>query len=511
MIRLLYVSSVSACFEHENDDIYFTKEFTAEIDGKEVYRGNTNVFSVFDLKPDTEYRMTVKPVGEIVEFRTKSETAALNARDFGAVGDGVTEDTEAIQTAINCTFEGGRVVIPEGTYLIAPIILKSGVTIELKKGATLLGHTEVGKYRILPGEIKDETGHEVQISTWEGDPAVSHQPLIAAYGCRDIAIVGEGVIDGNAQNSVWWLNHKARKEGRPRLVFLNACRNVTIHGITGQNAASWQFHPYFSEDVNFYNMSVFAPKVSPNTDGCDPESCDRVNIIGCRFSVGDDCIAIKSGKLYMGRKYKRPANRHTIRNCLMEYGHGAVVLGSEMSGGVTNLTVNRCLFRQADRGLRIKTRRGRGKDAVIDGVTFEKIKMVDVLTPLVMNMYYFCDPDGKTEYVWSRKRLPVDDGTPYLGKFTFRDMECEGVNVACGYFDGLPEMPIKEVELENVSFKIAENAEAGLPAMMSFIAPCRKSGLYFDNVETVKLKNVTFEGVENEEIVTGNVKNYERE
>lgn len=287
-------------------------------------------------------------------------------------------------------------------------------------------------------------------------------------------------------------------------------RRMEVYFYFGLQAEDYVVH-YFSEDVNFYNMSVFAPKVSPNTDGCDPESCDRVNIIGCRFSVGDDCIAIKSGKLYMGRKYKRPANRHTIRNCLMEYGHGAVVLGSEMSGGVTNLTVNRCLFRQADRGLRIKTRRGRGKDAVIDGVTFEKIKMVDVLTPLVINMYYFCDPDGKTEYVWSRKRLPVDDGTPYLGKFTFRDMECEGVNVACGYFDGLPEMPIKEVELENVSFKIAENAEAGLPAMMSFIAPCRKSGLYFDNVETVKLKNVTFEGVENEEIVTGNVKNYERE
>lgn len=109
--------------------------------------------------------------------------------------------------------------------------------------------------------------------------------------------------------------------------------------------------------------------------------------------------------------YKTPANRHTLRNNVFQDGHGAIVLGSEMSGGVTNLTVSQCLFRHTDRGLRIKTRRGRGKYAVIDGVVFENIKMENVITPLVINMYYFCDPDGHTEFVWSRKPHPVDDGT----------------------------------------------------------------------------------------------------
>lgn len=145
-------------------------------------------------------------------------------------------------------------------------------------------------------------------------------------------------------------------------------------------------------------------------------SCNGVEIVGCKFSVGDDCCAIKSGKLYMGKTYKTPANNHTLRNNLFRNGHGAITLGSEMAGGVTSLSVSQCVFSHTDRGLRIKTRRGRGKDAIIDGVLFENIKMHNVLTPFVINMYYFCDPDGFTEYVRSRdaKKFPVDDRTPYL-------------------------------------------------------------------------------------------------
>ena len=247
-------------------------------------------------------------------------------------------------------------------------------------------------------------------------------------------------------------------------------------------------------------MKLLSPKDSPNTDGCDPESCNGVDIIGVYFSVGDDCIAIKSGKIYMGRKYKTPSENFNIRNCSMNYGHGAVVFGSEMSGGIKNINVTQCLFNQTDRGLRIKTRRGRGKDAIIDGITFENIKMNEVLTPLVINMYYFCDPDGHSEYVHTKEALPVDDRTPYLGKFVFKDIECTNVNIAAGTFYGLPEQPIKSITLENVSFHYQLNPEAGVPAMMDFVDPMKGQGLIFNFVDEVNISNVTFDGVHSEEI-----------
>ena len=298
---------------------------------------------------------------------------------------------------------------------------------------------------------------------------------------------------------------KKRTIGRPKLVFLNQCENVTFHGILGRNSACWNFHPFFSQHIYFYDTAVEAPKDSPNTDGTDPESCDDVRYIGMRFSVGDDAIAIKAGKMYMGMKYKTPATNHLVRNCLMEYAHGAMVLGSEMSGGVKDLTVSQCFFKHTDRGLRIKTRRGRGKYAVIDGVEFSNIKMDNVMAPLVMNMYYFCDPDGHEEIVWSKEPHPVDDTTPYLGSFLFRDMDCTDCEWAAGYFYGLTERPIGSVTIENVNFTFKEDAESGRPAMMDYIDNECKRGLYFNCVEKVHLKNVTMSGQDGDKVITINV------
>ncbi len=190
----------------------------------------------------------------------------------------------------------------------------------------------------------------------------------------------------------------------------------------------------------------------------------------------------------------------------MKFGHGAVTLGSEMAGGVTNLTVNKCIFAHTDRGLRIKTRRGRGEDAIIDGVLFENIKMERVLTPIVINMYYnCCDPDKHSEYVWSREKLPVDERTPYLGKFTFRNMECLDCEAAACYCDGLPEQPIKEITVENIKFTYAEDAQPFKCAMRDFLDPFCKVGMYFDNVGTLTVRNVTLEGVEGEELLASNI------
>ena len=510
--NLLYVSSVSACFELENTLPYYSeRSFDVVLNGEKVSENvKTNVFSVFDLTPDTEY--TVEVLGDKCIFKTNPESVCLSVHDFGAVGDGKTDDTLAIQNAIYACPANGRVTIEKGTYYVRPIMLKSDITLELKENAILLGDTDESHYPVFPGSVIDPvTQSEFHVSSWEGLPHKCHQSFISAFNAKNINIVGRGIIDANAENSTWWINPKNREVARPKLVFLNKCENVVFHGITGQNSPSWNFHPFFSKSIYFYDTAVIAPKVSPNTDGSDPESCDDVRYIGMRFAVGDDAIAIKSGKMYMGMKYKTPASNHLIRNCLMEYAHGAVVLGSEMSGGIRDLTVSQCYFSHTDRGLRIKTRRGRGKYAVVDGVEFSNIKMENVLTPLVINMYYYCDPDGKTEYVQSREKQAVDDGTPYLGAFSFHDIECVDAEWAAGYFFGLPEMPIKSIDIENMTFTFKQDAGHGYPAMMSNIPEYSKAGLIFNNVGTVRIKNVQMTGEASEEVELNNVQNVVRE
>ena len=508
MIKLLFTSSTSACFEWHNDLPYYKDgEYTIYLNGEQVFSGKTNVFSLFDLTPNTKYTITSPSLDGSFEFTTKSESAAINVRDFGAKGDGTTDDTTSVQTAINCLPRGARLYFPKGTYLVAPLCLKSHIILDIPEGAELLGSADRSRYPIIPGWTKDiVNGEEHYFGVWEGNAIPMHQALIFAEYAEDITIVGRGIINGNAPEGGWWINVKEQTVGRPRLMFFNRCEGIHVHGIHACDAASWQMHPYFCKEVDFLDMFVSAPKDSPNTDAIDPEACDRVDIIGCRFSVGDDCIALKSGKIDIGRKFKTPANRHTIRNCLMEFGHGAITLGSEMAGGVTNLTVNRCVFRQTDRGFRIKTRRGRGKDAVIDGVVFENIKMEGVLTPIVMNMWYnCCDPDRNSEYVWSRKTLPIDDRTPYLGRFTFRNMVCENCEAAACYCDGLPERPIEEITVENIVFTFSPDAKPSKPAMREFMEDFCRVGMYFDNVKRLNITNVTLVGVIGEELVTDHI------
>lgn len=491
----LYVSSVSACFELENTSPYYSEDtFDVIVNGAPALTGvRTNVFSLFDLVPGTEYFVTVGE--QTLSITTLTESGCVSVRDFGAKGDGVTDDTACLQAAIDCCPKYGRVMVPAGTYFTRPLVLKSNMTLELKADAKLLGDPVEEHYPLLPGSVPDaQTGQELHFTSWEGDPFPGRQSFVSAHYAENIHIVGQGIIDGNAVNGNWWVDVKKRKIARPKLVWLNHCENIWFHGITGRNSACWNFHPFFSKNIFFYNTAVEAPKDSPNTDGTDPESCDNVQYIGMRFSVGDDAIAIKAGKVYMGMKYQTPATNHLVRNCLMEYAHGAMTLGSEMSGGIKDLKVSQCYFKHTDRGLRIKTRRGRGKYAIIDGVEFSNIYMDNVMTPVVMNMYYFCDPDGHEKIVWDKEPHPVDDGTPYLGAFTFRDMECRDCEWAAGWFYGLTEQPIGSVTIENVNFTIKEDASTGMPAMMDYIDPSCKRGLYFNRVKKVHLKNVTVTG-----------------
>ena len=248
--HLLYASSVSACFELDNQCPYYAEEsFDVVMNGAPALQGvRTNVFSLFDLMPDTVYTVSIGE--DSITFATAPESGCMDVRAFGAVGDGVTDDTDAIQAAIHACPRKGRVRVSPGTYFVRPIVLKSHMTLELQEGATLLADPCEEHYPVLPGEITDaRTGEAIQISSWEGNPFPCRQSFISAHQAEDIHIVGRGVIDGNAPNSTWWIDVKKRKIGRPKLVFMNHCENVTFHGILGRNSACWTFHPYFCKGV----------------------------------------------------------------------------------------------------------------------------------------------------------------------------------------------------------------------------------------------------------------------
>ena len=458
------------------------------------------ITGIYDLQPSSDYKVRIVAEDEqaCIEIKTDEEFVTLNVRDFGAKGDGITDDTLFIQSAIMACPKKGRVLIPEGTYKVTSLFLKDDLNLELAQGAVLSAETDRRKFPIYPGLIQswDET-EEYNLGTWEGNPLPMFSAIITGVNVKHVVIYGKGVIDGNANfdEDNWWYQPKVKRIAfRPRMLFLNHCEDVVVAGIQVQNSPSWNIHPYFSDNLRFIDLKVLNPKVSPNTDGLDPESCKNVEIVGVYFSLGDDCIAVKAGKIYMGAKYKRPCENLMIRQCCMRDGHGSVTIGSEMAGGVINLTVKDCLFINTDRGLRIKTRRGRGKDAIVDGILFDNIQMDQVMTPLVINCFYFCDPDGKTTYVQSRDVYPVDDRTPQVKKMVFENMECTNCHVAAAFFDGLPEQKIEEIYMKDISISYAEDAKCDVPAMSDGVEKSSKRGMFARNVAKLTLDNVKIEG-----------------
>ncbi len=501
-MKLLFSTARSAVFETAYETPYYAPQaFDIFLDGKKIMSSNTNVFSIYSLQPNTEY--TISASGESVTFRTCKETAFINVTLYGAVGDGFYDDTQSLQMALDTAPEGSTVYFGKGRYRTSSLFIKSNITVYLDKEAVILGVNDRKKYPVLPSCV----GENTYLTSWEGEEAATFAALINISGASNVTVTGEGTVDADAQNGDWWKDPKTKRIAwRPKTIQAVNSENVTLEGITVQNSYCWTIHPLFSKNINILNVKINNPSSSPNTDGIDPESCDGVNIIGAHIHVGDDCIAVKACKFDLAMKLKRPCKNIVIRNCHLDSGHGGVVIGSEMSAGVKNLTATKCLMTSTDRGLRIKTRRGRGKLAVISGLTFKNVEMRNVKNPFVMNMFYFCDADGHSDYVQSRKAVEVDERTPKLESFVFEDIRAIGAENAGCYFDGLPEAPIESITLKNVSISFADgDVKPDIAAMSDACRPMSKQALYAENVSTLTLENVSFSGYEGDMHILRNV------
>lgn len=509
-LKLIMKNARFAVLEISDFGKYYTdSECEIRINGVFYKKTNVTVNALSGLRPESDYEIEAVcgDVSEKLTFRTEKEFVTLNVRDMGAKGDGENDDTVYLQAAVMACPENSRVLVPAGRYKIRNLFLRSGVNIELSKGAVIVADKERYSHPIFPGMVESyDEKSEYNLGTWEGNPLPMFAGIITGIDVHDCCIYGEGEIFGNASHEDWWYDEKVMRGAfRPRLVFLERCKNITLAGIKLSQSPSWTVHPYFSDDIGLYAVSINNPMNSPNTDGIDVESCRNVDIAGVLFTLGDDCIALKSGKLYMGRKYGVASENIHIYRCKMENGHGAVTVGSEMSAGVKNVLVENCVFSHTDRGLRIKTRRGRGEKAVIDDVEFRNIEMDNVLTPFVANCFYFCDPDGKSDYVQNRNPLPVDDRTPFIKRLVFRGIECRDSHVAAAYFLGLPEKKIGEIIMEDISIGFAENAQKGVAAMHVGVEEMCRNGIYAENVERFVMKNVSVDGCDGEKIKLINV------
>jgi polygalacturonase len=355
-----------------------------------------------------------------------------DVRSYGAKGDGKTKDTAAVQKAIDaCTSGkgGGLVEVPDGTFVIAPIVLKSNMTLHLEKAATLLGSPDRADY---------------PVSTFARHPTV--QPLISSLNAENIAIVGEGTIDGNGK--IWWDYVQGVKDAgvlgtdhpRPMGVVFDHSKHIKMDGVTVQNSGFWQIVPYYSDDLVFHNLRILAPK-SPNTDAIDPFSSSNVIIDHVFSSTGDDNIAIKSGEINSPGP-DAPSKNITIVDCTFENGHG-LSIGSEVAGGVQNVHAERIHFKGTDQGIRIKAARDRGND--VSNISYKDITMEDVKTAILITEYYpHPAPEGEVA------------GEP-VGRLTpkFHDISIENVTAtnsgSAGLIVGLPESPVLGLFMKDVS------------------------------------------------------------
>ncbi|MBU5671423.1 glycoside hydrolase family 28 protein [Paenibacillus brevis] len=403
-----------------------------------------------------------------------------NITDYGATKDSGMPATAAIAAAIEAASEagGGTVYVPAGVYVTGSIRMKSHVELRLSPGSVLSFSTNPADYPVVE-------------SRWEGVKRPVHASCIYGEDLEQVSVTGSGTLDGNGQP--WW--HKQRNAPheleypRPKLISFDRCRRITIRDVSLIQSPSWTINPICCSDVTIDNVSIHNPADSPNTDGINPESCNNVRIANCHIDVGDDCIAIKAGTEDTAERVA--CENITITGCTMIHGHGGVVIGSEMSGDVRNVTISNCIFKGTDRGIRIKSRRGRG--GTVEDIRVANVVMEEVICPFIMNLYYFCGPRGKEKYVWDKTPYPVTKETPRFRRIHFMNVTAREVHAAAGFLYGLAEQYVSEITFDGIDISMAKEAIPGKPAMMSGIQDMKQRGFYLGNVRDVRFNRVTIE------------------
>lgn len=482
-----------------------------------------------DSEFDYLYRNLPFQMGHV--RRPSIPSRSVSIEEFGGNGNGIQSNTAAFEDAINFLSEkgGGHLIVPAGIWCTGPISLKSNIDLHIEKDAVILFDPSRELYPIIGTSFEG-------LDTWRCESPINAENAV------NISITGGGVIDGNGQSwrpvkkskvtSSHWkslvasggvLNEKGDcwypSEGylkgesmsdmnvppkdldkagleeikdflRPVMVSLRNCRNVLLEDCTFQNSPAWNIHPLICSNVIVKNITVRNPAYAQNGDGIDIDSCTDVVIVGSKFDVGDDGICVKSGKDADGRERGIPTKGLIVDDCTVYHGHGGFVVGSEMSGGVENVKVSNCRFLGTDVGLRFKSKRGRGGE--VKNIHISGIRMTDIVTEtLLFDLFYggksaveaLEDGDSPVQ----ETTFEADETTPAFRDIFIDDVVCNGAGRAM-YFNGLPEMPVRNINVTNCVITSRKGMEI-----------CRS--------EDVVLKNVRVFPSTGESIVTSNVKN----
>lgn len=415
---------------------------------------------------------------------------------YGAVGDGKTLNTNAIAKAIDeCNKKGGgRVVVPAGDFLTGAIHLKSNVNLYVSKGATLKFSKE-GK-DFLP----------VVHTRFEGMECMNHSPMIYAYEQTNVAITGEGTLDGQSKESFWKWHGNPRYGGDPakisqkadrdklykmmqdnvplkdrvfgeghylRMNFIQPykCKNVLIEGVKIIDSPMWEVHPVLCENVIVRGLNIVSH--GPNNDGCDPESCKDVLIENCLFDTGDDCIAIKSGRNEDGRRINVPTENIIVRGCTMKDGHGGVTVGSEISGGVRNLFVENCNMDSPDlwNAFRVKNNASRG--GLLENFYFRKVNIGEVSNAIITIDFNY-EEGRKGAFTPVMRNFVVENVTSKKSKYA---MDAQGFENA----------PIYGLKVKNCTFDNVESGAIADNLKDSSLENVRINGKIVNDINTVRV------------------------
>jgi polygalacturonase len=413
-------------------------------------------------------------------------TRDFDVTSFGAVPDGATDSTQGFRLAIaNCSAAGGgRVVVPPGRYLTGPLHLRTRVNLHVTREATIAFVQDPSRY--LPAVF----------TRWEGVELMGYSPLIYAFEQTDVAVTGEGTLDGQGDETHWWpwkgnpqhgwtpgapqqkpardrlfamaeqgvpVAQRTFGDGdylRPQFIQPYRCRNVLIEGVTIRNSPMWEIHPVLCENVTIHGVTVVTH--GPNNDGCNPESCRDVLIERCHFDTGDDCIAIKSGRNTDGRRLATPSENIIVRDCRMKDGHGGVTIGSEISGGVRWVFAERCQMDSPnlDRALRFKNNAARG--GVIEHVYMRDVTVGEVADAVLSIDFHY--EEGRNGAF-----------TPVVRDVEMRNVTSRRSDYAL-YLRGFERAPVGEVRIVGCTFSGVEK------------------GNVIEHVERLVMRDVTING-----------------